>query len=221
MILASASPRRVALLRQLGIRFAVIPARVTELAPPYLTPQELAQFNAWRKARAVAQAHPDAVVLGADTVVCLGRTIFGKPSSLAEARRMLSRLQGRTHEVITGVCLLHLGQGRRKGFSVTTHVTFRPLRSEQIRDYLRRINPLDKAGAYAIQEHGQLIIERIAGSFSNVVGLPLERLARELARWGLPMRTRPTGSTAGPAARPPRGRALRRPGLKRKSRKET
>lgn len=191
-ILASASPRRVALLGQLGIQFAVIPARVTELAPPYLTPQELAQFNAWRKARAVAEAHPSAVVLGADTVVCLDQSIFGKPASLTEAHRMLSRLQGRTHQVITGVCLMHLAQRRRKTFSVTTRVTFRPLRSDQIRDYLRRINPLDKAGAYAIQENGELIVERIAGSFTNVVGLPLERLSRELAHWGFPICTKPS-----------------------------
>lgn len=191
LILASASPRREALLRQLGIPFRVVPAQVAEVAPKHLTPRELARFNAWRKARAVAQAHPDAVVLGADTVVCLGRTVFGKPASLAQARQFLCRLQGRTHEVITGICLMHLGQGRRKTFSVTTRVTFRPLGPRQIRDYLRRIHPLDKAGAYAIQEHGDLIVERIAGSFSNVVGLPLERLSQELVRWGFSVAPQP------------------------------
>lgn len=184
LILASASPRRADLLQQLGVEFAVIPANPKEIHPEHLSPHEIAQINAYRKARAVAKRHPDALVLGADTLVCLGRTIFGKPSTLTDARAMLSRLQGRTHEVVTGVCLMQLRPYRQKVFAVSTAVTFRQLHAGQIRRYLAMINPLDKAGAYAIQEEGDLIVKGISGSFTNVVGLPVERLKNELASWG-------------------------------------
>jgi septum formation protein len=101
---------------------------------------------------------------------------------LADAHRMLSRLQGRTHQVVTGVCLLHLRAHRERIFAVTTDVTFQMLKSDQITQYLSKINPLDKAGAYAIQDHGELIVAEISGSFSNVVGLPMEKLGEELPR---------------------------------------
>jgi len=183
LILASASPRRVALLRETGWAFTVVPARAPESHPDHLTPHEIAQVNAYRKSRAVARQHPDALVLGADTVVCIGNQIFGKPASREEAHQMLARLQGRTHEVVTGVCLLHLRAHRRRLFAVSTTVTFRHLHSDQIRRYLAKVNPLDKAGAYAIQEEGDEIVKGIHGSFSNVVGLPLERLREELEWW--------------------------------------
>lgn len=184
LILASASPRRQSLLALLQPDFTVVPAEVTEADWPHLTPAELCQLNAHLKARAVAKHHPDALVLGADTEVCLGNRVFGKPASLAGAESMLAALAGRTHEVITGVCLLHRRAHREVLFAERTQVTFHPLDIWQIRDYLSRIEPLDKAGAYAIQESGELIIERIEGSFTNVVGLPLGRLREELARWG-------------------------------------
>ncbi len=183
LILASASPRRESLLRLLGIDFAVLPAEVTEADWSHLTPGELCQLNAHLKARHIAKHHPDALVLGADTEVCLGARVFGKPMSRAEAESMLTELAGRTHEVITGVSLMHHRAHREKVFAEHTRVTFHPLTREQIRDYLGRIQPLDKAGAYAIQESGELIVERIEGSYSNVVGLPLGRLREELARW--------------------------------------
>ena len=130
----------------------------------------------------VAKKIPDALVLGADTLVFLDREIFGKPRDLADAQRMLKQLSGRTHQVITGVCLMYL-RGHREGiFAVSTDVTFKLLTEEQISHYLSKINPLDKAGAYAIQEFGELIVAEISGSFSNVVGLPLERLKDELHR---------------------------------------
>src|SRR5262249_48694467 len=128
--------------------------------------------------------HPDALVLGADTIVCLGSTVFGKPASRTEAQQMLAKLQGRTHEVVTGVCFLHLRSHHQKVFAVSTTVTFRHLHAGQIRRYLAKINPLDKAGGYAIQDEGDEIVKGIVGSFSNVVGLPVERLKAELARWG-------------------------------------
>jgi len=183
LILASASPRRVELLRQIVPAFEVVPADVAELADYHLTPYELCQLNAHRKARAVAKRFPDSLVLGADTLVFLNREIFGKPANLAEAREMIARLQGRTHQVVTGVSLIHLRPHRERIFAVSTDVRFRSLKAPQVRDYLSRIHPLDKAGAYAIQEHGELIIEEIAGSYSNVVGLPVEQLRQELETW--------------------------------------
>lgn len=183
LILASASPRRAELLRELGVKFQVLPGHAQEEVGDVLSPHELCQLNACRKARVVAKKFPDNLVLGADTEVCLGAEVFGKPSDLTDAARMLDRLQGRTHEVVTGVCLVHLRRHRQKVFAVSTSVRFRPLGAAQIRDYLAKINPLDKAGAYAIQQHGDEIVEKISGSWTNVVGLPLERLQEELARW--------------------------------------
>lgn len=183
LILASVSPRRVELLRQIRAAFEVVPSDAHELTDDYLSPYELCQLNAHRKARSVAKRFPDALVLGADTLVFLDREIFGKPANLAEARQMLARLQGRTHQVITGVSLIHLRRHRERIFAVSTDVRFRSLDAEQVRNYLSHIDPLDKAGAYAIQEQGGLIIEEVSGSYSNVVGLPVERVREELASW--------------------------------------
>jgi septum formation protein len=183
VILASASPRRVDLLRQVGADFKVVPAEVVEIHHEQMTARELSRVNAYRKAQAVAIKFPDALVLGADTLVYLEVTMFGKPATLDEAYAMLEQLQGRTHQVVTSICLLHLRQHRRAVFAETTAVTFRPLDAAQITAYLSQVNPLDKAGAYAIQEQGDLIVEKIVGSYSNVVGLPMERLGRELPSW--------------------------------------
>jgi septum formation protein len=183
LILASASPRRAELLKLLQVRFRILPGTVEEVAHEHLSPLEVCQLNAHRKARAVAKQIPDALVLGADTLVFLDSEIFGKPRHLADARRMLRKLQGRTHQVVTGVCLMHLRAHRERIFAVSTEVLFHPLDEKQIRDYLARIHPLDKAGAYAIQESGEMIVSEISGSYSNVVGLPVERLKAELAAW--------------------------------------
>jgi len=183
LILASASPRRAELLRQLGIEFKVVPSTVPEIHQDELTAQEVCQINAYRKARSVAKRFPDTLVLAADTLVYHDTVLFGKPATLEEAYEMLGELQGRTHHVVTAICLLHLREHRQKIFAENTAVTFRPLDAVKIRRYLTRVNPLDKAGAYAIQEEGDLIIEKIAGSYTNVVGLPIERLQGELAEW--------------------------------------
>jgi len=122
-------------------------------------------------------------VLGADTLVHLETTLFGKPRSLEEAYQMLEQLQGRTHHVVSAICLLQLRQHRQRVFAESTAVTFRPLDAVKIRRYLTKVNPLDKAGAYAIQEEGDSIVEKIEGSYTNVVGLPVERLKTELERW--------------------------------------
>lgn len=183
LILASASPRRASLLRDLGFDFAVVPSDAPETAPEFLSPAEIAQINAYRKARLIAKKHQDVIVLGADTVVSLGAVHFGKPRSFEEAEAMLAQLQGRTHQVVTGICLTHLRQHRQMLFAETTAVTFRRLHLGQIRRYLSKIHPLDKAGGYAIQDEGDEIVQSIRGSYSNVVGLPVERLREELYGW--------------------------------------
>jgi len=154
-----------------------------EIVDDQLSPMELCQLNAHRKARAVAKKNPDALVIGADTLVFLAGKVFGKPKDMNEARQMLAQLQGKTHQVVTGVSLIQQRNHREKLFAVSTDVAFHPLGAEQIRNYLKQIDPLDKAGSYAIQEHGNLIVSEISGSYSNVVGLPLERLRTELAAW--------------------------------------
>jgi septum formation protein len=182
-ILASTSPRRAELLSLLAVEFRVVASEAEEVAHEHFTPHEVCQLNAHRKARAVAKKNRDALVLGADTLVFLDREIFGKPRDLADAERMLQKLQGKTHQVVTGVSLIHLRKHRERIFAVSTDVLFHPLTRAQIKNYLSKVNPTDKAGAYAIQERGELIIAEISGSFSNVVGLPVERLREELNLW--------------------------------------
>lgn len=191
LILASASPRRADLLRQMGLQFQVVNSRIPEVLHDQLTPMEVAQVNAYRKARSVSKRAPDALVLGADTVVAINSCLFGKPSTLEEAYEMLQELQGKTHIVVTAICLLCLRQHRQRIFTETTAVTFSKLDAVGIRRYLTAVNPLDKAGAYAIQEQGDQIIDRIQGSYSNVVGLPTEKLAQELSNWIAPEKLSP------------------------------
>ena len=171
IILASASPRRSALLREAGPAFAsmrIMTADVNEDDDPL--------ENALLKAEAVAQSNPRALVIGADTVIRFeGRTI-GKPADLEDAKRILAMLSGRTHDVATGVCVRCVEADILVRFEETTHVTFRTLTPGIIDKYVQDVNVLDKAGAYAIQEHGEDIIESIEGSLTNVIGLPVERL---------------------------------------------
>ena len=188
IILASASPRREHLLREMGLRYTIVrPDDVEELLGG-AAPDVVAMQNAQRKARAVAGRHPDSMVLGADTIVVLDGKIFGKPRDLEDALQMVGQLSGRRHEVITGVCLVHHALNTELIFAETTHVWMRPLTRPEIAEYLAKINPLDKAGAYAIQEHSGGIVERIEGSYHNVMGLPTERLAATLERIGMVFR---------------------------------
>jgi septum formation protein len=187
LILASASPRRLDLLREVVPEFSVVTAdEVEEAHDPELTPAALTEHNARLKAIAVSRRHPGALVLGADTLVYLGGEPLGKPSSLEAAAAMLRRLSGRTHTVCTGVCLAGPGPDALECFHDLTDVTFRPLTDATIAEYLTKVPVLDKAGAYAAQDHGELLIDRMTGSRSNVVGLPLEALAPRLARWRQP-----------------------------------
>ena len=185
IILASTSPRREQLLRRMGLRFVVVRPDGVEEELVGAAPDVLALQNARHKARAVAGRHPQSMVIGADTIVVLDGKIFGKPRDREEAVAMLTQLAGHRHEVITAICLIHRSLDTEISFTDMTRVWMRALSEAQIGDYLDKINPLDKAGAYAIQEHGEGIVERIEGSFDNVVGLPTERLRATLERIGL------------------------------------
>jgi septum formation protein len=184
-ILASGSPRRRQLLEEAGYEFEVIAPPVEEVAHGWLTIRELTACNAMRKASHVAERLPGAVVLGADTLVSFGGHILGKPADLQAAEKTLRRLSGQTHEVWTSVCLRHWAMGKSQSFQVVSRVKFHSLTKSAIQSYLAKVNPLDKAGAYAAQGHGKEIIERIDGSYSNVVGLPMETTTRMLRAFGV------------------------------------
>jgi septum formation protein len=181
VILASASPRRRELLERAGLEFQITHSPAEEIHDSSIAPEKLCEMNAALKAEAVAAMRPDAVVIGADTLVFIDGEPLGKPADLDEARAMLRRLAGRVHSVCTGVCVMFPG-GRRELFHDTTVVTFRPLDDAAIEDYLTVANPLDKAGAYGIQEYGERIIAGISGSFENVMGLPVEMVMEALSR---------------------------------------
>jgi septum formation protein len=185
LILASSSPRRIRLLREAKYCLEVIAPNVAELSCDFLTPGELVRFNAKLKAATVARLHPDAPVLGADTIVVLGSEIFGKPRDLQDARRMLGQLVGRTHQVVTGVALIEANRGQIILRAVYSEVTFRSLSIAEIDNYLKIVDPLDKAGAYAAQDSADLIIERVNGSLTNVVGLPMELVCTLLTSAGV------------------------------------
>lgn len=185
IILASASPRRQMLLKEAGIQFTVLPASIDEPEHEYLSPEEHALFHAFRKASKVASQYPDNLVIGADTIVCLGNKLYGKPATLEEAKQFLKELSGKTHRVITGVCLKWLNKKFCELFTETTEVEFLPLNDEKISEYISKVNVLDKAGAYGIQENGDLIIKSIRGSYTNVVGLPVEALVERLKKFSI------------------------------------
>jgi septum formation protein len=184
-VLASASPRRVELLRQAGYSFEVRPAEIAEVTSSDLSPVELTSWNALRKARHVATGIPQAVVLGADTVVSLGEKVFGKPASLALAKEMIRELRGRTHTVTTAYCLICAEQGRSFLGYERTLVTLKLLSDVEIDAYHAMISPLDKAGAYAAQTSPERIITKVEGLYSTVVGLPVEELEGPLARFSV------------------------------------
>jgi septum formation protein len=185
LLLASASPRRIRLLREAGFNPEVLPSQLVETRADFLTPAEAALFNAIRKGMAIALEHPDEIVLSADTIVTLDGSVFGKPADLEEAFQMLKRLIGKTHEVITAVAVMHLNKKRTRVGTERTAVKFRSLSDAEIREYLEIVEPLDKAGAYAAQESPDRIIESVTGSFSNVVGLPMELTIPILAEFGI------------------------------------
>ena len=177
MILASASPRRKELLASMGISFTVVVADATEATEG--SPDEVVMENARRKAMAVAQLHPGRMVLGSDTVVCVEGHVLGKPKDKEDAFRMLRSLSGREHQVYTGVCLIK--DGKNDVRCDKTDVYFASLTDDEIQAYILTGEPMDKAGAYAIQGIAGMYVEKINGSFSNVIGLPTS-LVRQMLR---------------------------------------
>lgn len=184
IILASASPRRRELLEQAGVVFEVVPSPAEEIHDAGMKPDHLCELNAALKAEAVALVRPESTVIGSDTLVFIDDIPLGKPADLAEAREMLRRLSGRVHQVCTGVCVIEPG-GARHVFHDLTEVTFLPLDDAAIDAYFSLVNPLDKAGAYGIQEFGERIVAGIRGSFDNVMGLPVDKVIRVLEEIGL------------------------------------
>jgi septum formation protein len=185
LILASGSPRRRDLLREAGLSFQILSPEVEELGPGDLPPRELALANARLKCFAVSLENPEAIVIGADTVVALGGRVFGKPESLEEAAANLRLFRGRVQEVMTGVVLAH-GEHVSE-FVETSYVKFHDFSDETIEEYLEKVPVLDKAGGYAIQDHGEMIVERFEGDFNTIVGLPLSLVLDQLERMGFPV----------------------------------
>lgn len=189
-VLASASPRRRELLAAAGFEFQVISPSLSETFDLSLTPVELTLGNATRKALHIARARPGAIILGADTLVAIDSEVIGKPADLEHAVTILRRLSGRSHHVCSAVVICHLASSCTRSFHQISRVRFRRLDEETIREYIAHVRPLDKAGAYAAQRSGSEIIARIDGSFTNVVGLPMEETIRALKHFGIePRRT--------------------------------
>jgi septum formation protein len=185
LVLASCSPRRAALLSEGGFEFEIASPRVAEKFDAVLTLRELTLWNAIRKGMSISQTRPDAVVLAADTLVALENQVIGKPADLNEAAQMLRRLSGRTHEVCSSVAIYQQTSGRSDVLQDVSRVRFRRLSNATIESYLAKIGPLDKAGAYAAQGSGEEIIAKVEGSFTNVVGLPMEKTLAALAKFGI------------------------------------
>lgn len=181
IILASSSPRRKQLLEEAGFVVNVFPSFVEEVwhfkRPSYMT-----MHNSWLKVKEVAKNFQKEVIIGADTIIFFENKIIGKPKGLKEAFNMLWMLRGKTHFVYTGVCLFDGFQNIKHCFYDRTKIRFKKFSKEDIKKYHKLVNPLDKSGSYAIQQHTDLLLEKIFGSVSNVVGLPMEKLSVELNR---------------------------------------
>lgn len=187
LILASVSPRRAELLCEAGYRFTVIqpPLQEPDERHPHVDVASYAESLAFFKASSIAEHHPDATILAADTITVLGDEIFGKPADRVDALRTLRALSGTLHSVITGVALLHPRSERRLIDHAVTRVRVRTLSAATIEAYLDTGQWQGKAGAYGIQDEGDPFVEKIDGSFTNVVGLPMELLARMFREWQL------------------------------------
>ncbi len=182
LVLASASPRRQQLLRQIGLVFDIIPSEVNEHDVIYHDPLANVQAMALRKAKDVAARIGRGIVIGADTQVIIDGEVLGKPIDKADALRMLSKLSGRTHQVVTGVALVDIDSGLEETWVEKTLVTFRKLTVNEIYDYLETGEYIGKAGAYGIQEKAAVFVEKIEGCYFNVVGLPLAKLVQKIRK---------------------------------------
>jgi len=200
IVLASASPRRREILEITGLKFDVCPSEYSEDLTLSLKPHKLAKFLSLKKAEEVAQKYPDSIIIAADTFIYFKNRLLGKPDTPEDAEKMLELLNGKVHSVITGFTVLDTGDGRIVSQSVATKVSFRKLSAEEIRAYIKSGEPLDKAGAYAVQGLGAVFIERIEGDFFNVVGLPLSALTECLKKFGVHVlqdRVQGSGGTGG------------------------
>jgi septum formation protein len=175
-VLASGSPRRSSILRGLDVRFELDPHRIEELEVPGETPEEHVVRLSSEKAGDVAARRSEGTILGADTIVLMDGRIIGKPADAADAERMLAGLQGRTHEVLTGLTIIRASDRSAVSGYERTSVTFRELRPDEIAAYVANGEPMDKAGSYAIQDCGAGLVRRVEGCFYNVVGLPVVRM---------------------------------------------
>ena len=173
IILASKSPRRKYLLKQAGIQFSVIPSTIDESKIPVCEPYLYVKTLAEAKANDIFRLYPENVIIGADTIVVIDGTILGKPRSKDQARDMLKKLSGQTHQVFTGFCVKYPGDDNGYSDTVTTDVIFKNLTEKEIEWYIHTQEPFDKAGAYAIQGLGTFLVKKINGSYTNVVGLPV------------------------------------------------
>ena len=180
LILASASPRRRELLQQAGVEFSVVPSNAAEDVLAGEAPMDYALRVATAKAKEVAANHPGNWTLGADTIVVIDGEILGKPRDHADGKRMLRLLSGRTHQVMTAFVLIATGGQEYTHQLVTTTVTFKSLSDEQILSYLATGEPFDKAGAYAVQGIGAALVDKVEGSYTNVVGLPIDEVLEVL-----------------------------------------
>jgi septum formation protein len=185
IILASSSPRRKELLEKIGIRFKVDPSDYPEDLNSDLSPEDLAKSLSSGKALNVAKKYPDAIIIAADTFGVLKGKILGKPHTADEAEAMLRSMSGKSHRVITGLTVIDSASQKSITSTVETRVYIKKLSSEEISNYVKTGEPLDKAGAYAIQGLGSIIVEKIVGDYYNVVGLPLNTLVKSLKDLGL------------------------------------
>jgi septum formation protein len=187
IILASTSPRRKDLLEQIGLPFRIVPSDYEEDPSLSNSPSELVSLLAQYKAAAVAQHHPNSIVIAADTVVAYHDRILGKPHTASKAKEVLLMLSGTQHNVFTGFTIQQLATKRVVSQVEETQVYFFELTEAEIDAYIATGEPLDKAGAYGIQGKGALLVKRIEGDFSNVIGLPLSQLMRQLSQFGIPL----------------------------------
>ena len=185
LILASKSPRRRELLARWKIPFTAVESDYEEDMTLPLPPLKLAKVLSWGKATAVARKYRHGIVIAADTFIAYHNTLLGKPKSPADAKRMLRQLSGRTHSVITGLAIIDTATGRKVSKAIEAKITFRKLTDREINTYVTSGEPLDKAGAYAIQGIGSVIIKKIDGDYHGVMGLPLYQLAQELKKFGV------------------------------------
>lgn len=185
IILASQSPRRRYLMKQVGIEFTVIASLCEERVDPGLSPEACVAQLAAQKAMDIAVQNRDAWVIGADTIVVIDGKVLGKPSSKAQAISMLRQLSGRTHQVLTAFALIHLTSGKTICRTVSTDVLFKPLSDAEIAWYIGTDEPFDKAGAYALQGIGAFMVKAVYGSYTNVIGLPICELVESLAEEGI------------------------------------